>query len=115
VSTLAYVGPRVRDAFEFMLSSPIGVGWWVSGEDKRGRPYDGLVVDISIRPGIKIIQRNGVRRFVRLAKAGKLTEVDAAARPRPLATSPDKAWSQSMFELHFTNDPDSPPRKRGRR
>jgi hypothetical protein len=97
VGILQYLGPRLRDGLNFVLSSPVGLGMWVhaEGEDKRERT--GLVVDVSIAPGVKLVTEDGERFFIPLAQShlpSPATRPDGVTRDR----------SRALVEEHLGRD-----------
>jgi hypothetical protein len=88
---LSFAGPRWRSSLQFVLSGPVGLGTWVDGVTELRDPkvgavaFDravGLVVDVSVDPGVKIIAANGDRVFVPLSLASRL---NPEPRPEDLA------------------------------
>lgn len=79
-SVLAYLGPRVRDGWNYMLAQNAGLGMWVVGANAHGR-FEGLVVDVSLHPGVKLRLPDGEPhepkwKFVTLAESVDLSEAD---------------------------------------
>lgn len=101
VGVLGYVGPRVGGALRFMLSTEVGVGEWVqrTHEETGLITADGLVVDVSIQPGVKIIERDGTRKFAALADTKRLHPID---RPDGI----DSAWCSRAVHDHLGRDPE---------
>jgi hypothetical protein len=98
---LQYLGPRLRDGLNFVLSSPVGLGMWVRAQDEDGRDRTGLVVDVSIAPGVKLVTEHGERFFIPLA---------ASHKPSP-ATRPDgvtREESKDLVEEHLGRDEPRP-------
>jgi hypothetical protein len=104
VSVLGYAGPRVGGGLRFMLSTTVGLGEWVqrTHEETGLITADGLIVDVSIEPGVKIIQRDGTRKFAALAETERLHPID---RPDDV----DSAWCSEAVHDHLGRDP-KPPR-----
>jgi hypothetical protein len=100
VGVLGYVGPRVGGGLRFMLSTEVGLGEWVqrTHEETGLITADGLVVDVSIEPGVKIIQRDGTRKFAALAETERLHPI---ARPGGI----DSAWCSRAVHDHLGRDP----------
>jgi hypothetical protein len=102
---LGYVGPRLRYGLNFMQSCPVGLGMWVEGVDEFGHRASGLVIDVSIDPGVKLVRYepldDPVRLFVPLRYSHHLSE-----QPRPAAV--DSEWCREQMLVHFDRDP-SPP------
>jgi hypothetical protein len=105
---LGYAGPRWKASMDFVLSGPIGVGMWVEGTDEVGQSVTGLVADISVAPGVKVISYDPgesmgaggddwQRSFVALAAAKRL---GPASRP----TDIEPEWVKRMMLLHLGKD-----------
>jgi hypothetical protein len=82
-SVIAYLGPRVRDGWNYMLAQNAGLGMWVVGSNAHGR-FEGLVVDVSVHPGVKLRLPDGEPhepkwKFVALAESDELSEADRPA------------------------------------
>lgn len=87
-SVLGFLGPRVRHAFNYVMAPSAGLGTWASGTDSRGEHVEGLVVDVSIHPGVKVRRADGAWRFVPLASAEHLQELDG------FPEGCDEAWRE---------------------
>jgi hypothetical protein len=94
-----YLGPRLRGALDFVLSTPVGLGMWVDGHDGSGRRVSGLVVDVSVHPGIKLVDVRGRRAFVALADAHRL---HPDKRPRAITST----WCATTVDEHLGRDPE---------
>lgn len=94
VGLLGLFGPRVRDAVLYMLSESAGIGEWAEVRGADGRLVNsGVVVDVSIDPGVKLIDGLGSRLFVPLRQRNL---VQAAPITRPPEC--DGAWAYEQFE-----------------
>jgi len=76
-TVLAYLGPRVRDGWNYMLADNAGLGTWAEGTDIAGEPVEGLIVDVSVHPGVKIWTKEEKWRFVALRLASQLYEYES--------------------------------------
>lgn len=100
-----YLGTRLGPALDYVLSAPVGLGWWVSGMDQFGRDVSGIVVDVSVRPGLKIVGRpqgageHDHRTFIEFKYAPLVSE---ASRP----AAADDAWCEETVRRHLRRDPD---------
>lgn len=83
---------RLAGALRFALTAPVAIGSWVEGVDETGRRVEGMVIDVSIAPGIKLVDTTGKRTFVPLDSALTLHEA-----PRPVSD----AHAQELFASHF--------------
>jgi hypothetical protein len=94
VGVFGYLGPRLRHGLDFLLSTPVGLGTWVTGRDDQGRRVSGLVVDVSIVPGLKLVNQFGRRAFVPLSLAHRLQPVR-----RPYGVGSDEC--REIVETHL--------------
>lgn len=99
-----YLGPRLRHAMNFMLSGTVGLGMWVESEDALRRHFSGLVIDISIHPGLKLVNARGRRFFVPLEDSHQVGEI------KPFPEGIDAAWRERMVLEHLARDPLKPDR-----
>jgi hypothetical protein len=97
-AVIGYRGPEMKGAIEFALSGPIGLGTWVRKEEPL-RTFEGYVVDVSIHPGFKLVDKEGVRKFVSLANSPELSSSD---RPEGI----DDAWCEQIVLKHFRKNPE---------
>lgn len=99
-----YLGPRLRHALDYVLSAPVGLGAWVTGTDEFGRDVSGIVVDVSVHPGLKIVglpqdgSERDHRTFVALRYAPLVSEGSRAP-------GVDDAWCEQMVRRHLRRDP----------
>jgi hypothetical protein len=93
-----FLGPRLRGAMNFMLSGPVGLGVWVRGPDDFKKEVEGYTIDISIHPGIKLVQQSGERDFIPLSFAHKATQIEP-----PEDLGPD--WQRETVAAHLARDP----------
>jgi len=96
-----YLRTRLGPALDYMLSAPVGLGWWVAGMDQFGREVSGIVVDVSVRPGLKIVGPPGKYdkpTFIELRYASLVPE---SRRP---ADASD-AWCEQAVRYHLRRDP----------
>jgi hypothetical protein len=88
---LTFLGPRVRDSVNYVLAQNAGLGTWAEGVDNRGEHITGLVIDVSVHPGVQLRTRDEARRHVSLANASELQ--DRAHWP----DFADEAWRRRMI------------------
>jgi hypothetical protein len=103
-TVLAYLGPRVRDGWNYMLAESAGLGTWADGIDNRGEQVEGLVVDVSIHPGVKLRTEKDQWTFVPLAPP-RLHEIQSR---RPAKC--DEAWARQAFGKREEAKPHERPR-----
>jgi hypothetical protein len=65
-------GPRHAQAIMFCLAGPVALGSWVNGVNEFGNAVEGFVVDVSVEPGVKLIDVHGDRVIVPLRLAPRL-------------------------------------------
>ena len=99
-AAVQYLAPRLNGALDFVLAAPIGLGAWVRWEDARGRERSGLVVDVSIRPGLKVVAQDGLTRYF-----VPLPEVRTLSAVHPPNTPDQRA---AIVERHFGQKPPQP-------
>jgi hypothetical protein len=92
VGVLAYLGPRVKSGWDYMMADNAGLGTWVEANDSVGERVEGLLVDVSLHPGIKIRTADEKWRFVPLPLAARVYE----CAPRPADRGAQ--WGQKAFE-----------------
>jgi hypothetical protein len=51
-----YLAPRVRSSWEYLNFQSAGLGEWAAGIDRNRQPVEGLVVDVSLKPGVQLRQ-----------------------------------------------------------
>lgn len=88
IAILAYAGPRVRDGWGYMSASYAGLGSWACGII-GGETVEGLVVDVSLSPGVQLRTQDRGWRFVSLKDAQNLHELEER---RPAKC--DESWAQ---------------------
>lgn len=65
-----YLGPRIRSGWEYLNVQSAGLGEWAAGVDRNAATIHGLVIDVSLKPGIQILETaDGSPEFVPLAMA----------------------------------------------
>jgi hypothetical protein len=101
---LAYLGPRVRDSWNYMMADNAGLGSWAEGIDITGEKVEGLLVDVSVHPGIKLYTADDQWRFVKLEDALKLHE---APLRRPAAC--DERWAEQAVLMRHEAKPHEHP------
>ncbi len=103
-AVFGFSGPRWRSSLRFVLSGPVALGSGVEGIGEYLEPVAGLVIDVSVDPGVKLITADGERTLVPLAMASTLHPV-----PRP--RDKDDAWCRHHVLLHVLkhNDPSAWP------
>ena len=87
-------GPRHAQAITFCLSGPVVLGNWVKGRDEYGNPVEGFVLDVSVHPGVKLVNLDGERDIIPLKNAPSLNPV-----PRPAGADP--AWCRDKVLEHL--------------
>jgi hypothetical protein len=92
-AVFGFAGRRWESSLRFVLAGPIALGTWVEGVTELLDPVSGLVIDVSVDPGVKIIADNGDRVFVPLRLASRLNPV-----PRP--DDKDDAWCRDQVLSH---------------
>jgi hypothetical protein len=98
-AAVQYLTPRLEGALNFVLAAPVGLGMWVEGRDARGDAVRGLVVDVSIAPGIKVIDHEDERqRFIPLKEAPHVS-------PLPMPPEADDTWRQQTVHTFLAHDP----------
>lgn len=75
IAILAYAGPRVRDGWSYMIANNAGLGSWACGII-GGETVEGLVVDVSLSPGVKLRTKDDQWQFVSLEDARNLHELE---------------------------------------
>jgi hypothetical protein len=81
-AVLGYLGPRVRDSWNYMLADNAGLGTWAEGTDNAGEHVEGLIVDVSVHPGVKLWTKDEKWRFVPLKLVAQLYEYRSARPPQ---------------------------------
>jgi hypothetical protein len=85
-----YLGPRVRSGWEYLNFQSAGLGEWAAGIDKNRQPVEGLVVDVSLKPGVQMRESPASPAvFVPLASAA---EVQACWNPTPRCARQCEGW-----------------------
>jgi hypothetical protein len=85
-----YLGPRVRSGWEYLNVQSAGLGEWAAGIDKNRQPVEGLVVDVSLKPGVQLLQSpTSPAVFVPLASA---EEVQACRNVTPRCEGKCEGW-----------------------
>lgn len=104
---LTFLGPRIRDSVNYILGQNAGLGAWAAGVDNHGKPIEGLVIDVSIHPGVQLRTADEARRHVSLANAAELQDMDS------WPADAGAAWREQMFRERGTEvaDDDRPPRR----
>ncbi len=101
---LHYLSSRIRDALEFMQSATVGLGMWVRTTDRFGRDVSGIVVDVSVHPGLKVVgppvdeAEPYHRTFVALRDTPRVSE---GRRPDGI----DDDWCGNTVRRHLAQDP----------
>lgn len=90
----SFAGPRWRNSLRFVLAGPVALGAWVEGVDEFFDPVVGLVIDVSVYPGVKIIDAAADRHFTPLYLAPRLNPQEA----RP--AEQDETWSRRQVVRH---------------
>jgi len=101
IGIFGYLGERLRGALSFVLSGPVRLGDWVEARDPTGPRARGLVVAVSIHPGVILIGEADLgddRTPVPLAAANYLSRID---RPDGV----DDAWCEEAVIRHLGDDP----------
>lgn len=94
VALLGLFGPRVRDAIRYMLAPSAGIGEWAEVRGAGGDVVSrGLVIDVSIDPGVKLHDETGSQFFVALRDC-RLVQASPGSRP----LSCNEAWAYKQFE-----------------
>lgn len=99
-----YLGTRLGPALDYVLSAPVGLGAWVTGTDQFGRDVSGMVVDVSVHPGLKVVglpagaDECDHRAFVALRY---VPLVEGGSRPSGV----DDAWCERTVRRHLRRDP----------
>jgi hypothetical protein len=107
-TVLAYLGPRVRDSWNYMMGDNAGLGSWAEGIDITGERVEGFLVDVSVHPGIKLYTADDQWRFVKLGDAPKLHE---APLRRPTAC--DERWAERAVLMRQEAKPHAQPASDG--
>jgi hypothetical protein len=105
VGIFGYLGPRLRYGMNFMLAGPLGLGAWVESTDVVERHFAGFVIDVSIHPGVKLVNESGDRFFIPLGITHNVSEVN------PLPAGITTAWRKEMIEHHLGRDALKPTRE----
>lgn len=103
-TVLAYLGPRVRDSWNYMMADNAGLGSWVEGIDITGHRVEGFLVDVSVYPGIKVYTRDEEWRFVKLGDAPMLHE-SLGKRPNFC----DEEWGERAVLMRHEAKPHERP------
>jgi hypothetical protein len=77
-TVIAYLRPRAGAGWDYVMAESAGLGTWARGVDELGDKVDGLVVDVSLYPGIKLRTTNLEWRYIPLALAKHLHEFESA-------------------------------------
>lgn len=73
---LAYVAPRLRQGWQYFFAQNVGLGTWARGRDSGCGWVEGMVVDVSLHPGVKLLENPDAREcFVPLSNTDTLTEL----------------------------------------
>lgn len=65
-----YLGPRIRSGWEYLNVQSAGLGEWAAGPGKNDTTIHGLVIDVSLKPGIQMAcTADGNPEFVPLSMA----------------------------------------------
>jgi hypothetical protein len=93
IAVFGFAAPRWKHSLRFVLSGPVALGSWVEGVTELLDPVTGMVVDVSVDPGVKIVASDGDRLFVPLALASRLN-------PLPRPDDRDEAWCRKQVLVH---------------
>jgi hypothetical protein len=94
VGVFGFARPRWAASLKFCLSGQVCLGNWVVGPDPHGHKVSGLAVDVSVDPGVKIIQANKQRTSTSLEHVDL---VNALERPH----AQDVAWCKRVTISHL--------------
>jgi hypothetical protein len=84
---LAYAAPRLRYAWHYFLGENAGLGTWARGRDASCDWIEGVVVDLSLYKGVKLLEGPAAKPcFVPLSNVDTLTEIPS----RPSVCSGEK-------------------------
>jgi hypothetical protein len=87
-------GPRHAAAIAFCLAGPVALGSWVTGVNEFGNSVEGFVLDVSVAPGVKLIDLHGDRAIVPLHLAPRLNPTT-----RPTVVTAD--WCRDRVLEHL--------------
>jgi hypothetical protein len=91
-AVFGFAGPRWTSSLRFILSGPVGLGYWVEGVGEMLETVQGLLVDVSVDPGLKIITKDKKIITVPLSLASRFSHVV----PRPAQITVD--WCRERVE-----------------
>lgn len=76
VALVTYLIPRTIACWEYTQIQSAGLGSWAEGVDARGRPVEGFVRDVSVKPGIQLCPTPQAGDFVPLEEVESAQEID---------------------------------------
>jgi hypothetical protein len=93
-TVLAYLRPRAGAGWDYVMAESAGLGTWARGIDEIGETVDGLVVDVSLYPGIKLRTADLEWHYIPLSLAKRLHEFESA---RPAEC--DARWCEQAVRV----------------